>query len=97
MDFFLNTGYVHIAYICGAPFVEGSKRFGYIPLVAPLSEEGPVYYSYVVVRKEKSYSSIFELKGKPYAFSDPKSNSGSLVPSYVLAKKAISPPISLNP
>lgn len=91
MDFFLNTGHVHIAYICGAPFVEGSKRFGYKPLVAPLSEEGPVYYSYVVVRKEKSYSSIFELKGKPYAFSDPKSNSGSLVPSYVLAKKGYKP------
>ncbi len=91
MDFFLNTGHVHIAYICGAPFVDGSKRFGYNLLVAPLSEEGPVYYSYVVVRKEKRYSSIFELKNKPYAFSDPKSNSGSLVPSYILAKKGYKP------
>ncbi|MFN3946482.1 MAG: phosphate/phosphite/phosphonate ABC transporter substrate-binding protein [Aquificaceae bacterium] len=91
MDFFLNTGHAHIAYICGAPFVEGSKRFGYKILVAPLSDEGPVYYSYVVVRKEKRYGSIFELKGKPYAFSDPKSNSGSLVPSYVLTRKGYKP------
>ncbi|MFN3598552.1 MAG: phosphate/phosphite/phosphonate ABC transporter substrate-binding protein [Aquificaceae bacterium] len=91
MDFFLNTGHVHIAYICGAPFVDGSKRFGYQILAVPLSEEGPVYYSYVIVRKEKRHSSIFELRDKPYAFSDPKSNSGSLVPSYILAKKGYKP------
>ncbi|MFN7065923.1 MAG: phosphate/phosphite/phosphonate ABC transporter substrate-binding protein [Aquificaceae bacterium] len=91
MDFFLSTGHAHIAYICGAPFVDGSKRFGYQILTVPLSEEGPLYYSYVIVRKEKRYSSIFELKGKPYAFSDPKSNSGSLVPTYILSKKGYKP------
>ncbi|MFN3814054.1 MAG: phosphate/phosphite/phosphonate ABC transporter substrate-binding protein [Aquificaceae bacterium] len=91
MDFFLNTSHADIAYICGAPFVEGAKRFGYRVLVVPATEEGPVYYSYVVVRKEKKYSSIFELKDKPYAFSDPKSNSGSVVPTYVLAKKGYKP------
>lgn len=91
MDFFLNTGHVHVGYICGAPFVEGNRRFGYQILAVPTTEEGPIYYSYVVVRKEKKYSSIFELKGKPYAFSDPKSNSGSIAPTYVLAKKGYKP------
>lgn len=91
MDFFLNTGHADIAYICGAPFVEGAKRFGYRVLLVPATEEGPIYYSYVVVRKEKGYSSIFELKDKPYAFSDPKSNSGSVVPTYVLAKRGYRP------
>ncbi len=91
MDFFLNTGHADIAYICGAPFVEGVKRFGYRILVVPVTEEGPIYYSYVVVRKEKRYSSIFELKDKPYAFSDPKSNSGSVVPTYVLTKRGYRP------
>lgn len=91
MDFFLSTGYVDIAYICGAPFVEGTKRYGYKLLAVPLTPEGPVYYSYVITRKGKSYNSIFDLRGKPYAFSDPKSNSGSVVPTYVLMKRGYKP------
>lgn len=97
MDFFLSTGYVDIAYICGAPFVEGTKRFGYRLLVVPITSEGPVYYSYVITRKEKNYRSIFDLKGKPYAFSDPKSNSGSVVPTYVLIKQGYKPSEFFNP
>lgn len=91
MDFFLFSGFVDIAYICGAPFVEGRKRFGYRLLTVPLTKEGPIYYSYVITRKEKAYKSIFDFKDKPYAFSDPKSNSGSVVPTYVLMKKGYKP------
>jgi phosphonate transport system substrate-binding protein len=91
MDFFLSMGYVDIAYICGVPFVEGTKRFGYKLLVVPLTSEGPYYYSYVIARKEKDYRSILDFKDKPYAFSDPKSNSGSIVPTYVLIKRGHKP------
>ncbi|GBC88237.1 Phosphate-import protein PhnD [bacterium HR13] len=91
MDFFLFTGQVDIAYICGAPFVEGTKKFRYKLLAVPFTSEGPVYYSYVITRREKNYRSIFEFKGKSYAFSDPKSNSGSVVPTYILMKKGHKP------
>ncbi|WPM31324.1 phosphate/phosphite/phosphonate ABC transporter substrate-binding protein [Hydrogenobacter sp. T-2] len=90
MDYFLSIGKVDIAYICGGPYVEGRERYGYKILAVPLNHEGkPYYYSLVITRKEKPYKSILDFKGKPYAFSDPKSNSGSLVPTYILLKKGL--------
>ncbi|WP_448584406.1 phosphate/phosphite/phosphonate ABC transporter substrate-binding protein [Thermocrinis sp.] len=91
MDFFFFSGKVDIGYICGAPFVEGYKRFGYSIVAVPTTSEGPYYYSYVIAKKDKPYKSILDFKGKPYAFSDPKSNSGSVVPSYFLLKLGQNP------
>lgn len=90
MDYFLSIGKVDIAYICGGPYVEGRERYGYKILAVPLNRDGkPYYYSLVITRKEKPYKSLLDFKGKPYAFSDPKSNSGSLVPTYILLKKGL--------
>jgi len=80
MDFFFFSGRVDMAYICGAPFVEGYKRFGYLILAVPTTSE-----------KDKPYRSLLDFKGKPYAFSDPKSNSGSVVPTYFLLKHGYLP------
>jgi phosphate/phosphite/phosphonate ABC transporters, periplasmic binding protein len=91
MDFFLFSGKVDMAYICGAPFVEGHKRFGYSIVAVPTTSEGPHYYSYVITKKDKPYKSILDFKGKPFAFSDPKSNSGSVAPSYFLLKLGHNP------
>ena len=91
MSYLLSRRMVDIAYICGAPYVE-DKDFANIELlVVPLYKGKPYYYSYVIAKKGKGYKSIFDFKGKPYAFSDPKSNSGSVVPTYVLLKKGFKP------
>ncbi|MEN3028959.1 MAG: phosphate/phosphite/phosphonate ABC transporter substrate-binding protein [Aquificaceae bacterium] len=90
MDYFLAMGLVDLGYICGGPYVEGRERYGYRVLVVPLNFEGkPYYYSLVVARVEKPYRRLTDFAGKPYAFSDPKSNSGSLVPTYELLKRGI--------
>ena len=91
MDFFFFSGRVDMAYICGSPFVEGYKRFGYSILAVPTTSDGPYYYSYVITKKDKPYKSLLDFKGKPYAFSDPKSNSGSVVPTYFLLKHGYFP------
>ncbi|MDW8096073.1 MAG: phosphate/phosphite/phosphonate ABC transporter substrate-binding protein [Aquificaceae bacterium] len=92
MDYFLAMGLVDVGYICGGPYVEGRERYGYRILAVPLNSEGkPYYYSLVVTRVEKPYRRLTDFKGKPYAFSDPKSNSGSLVPTYELLKRGIRP------
>ncbi len=61
-------------------------EFGLELLVAPQVYGGTVYYSYIIVSKDSPVKSFQELRGKTFAFVDPLSNSGKLVPSYMLAK-----------
>lgn len=97
MSYFLSRGMVDIAYICGAPYVEDKDYAGFELLAVPLYKGKPYYYSYVITKRGKNYTSIFNFKGKPYAFSDPKSNSGSVVPTYLLMKKGYRPEQFFNP
>jgi phosphonate transport system substrate-binding protein len=90
MSRMLKNEEVDIAYVCGAPYVLDHDSFGLELLATPapaISMGAPVYRSYIIVRKDSPYRSLSDLKGKRYAFSDPLSNSGKLVPTYLLAKE----------
>ncbi len=54
--------------------------------MAPQAYGALVYYSYILVAKGSRFSSFEELRGKRFAFTDPLSNTGKLVPTYMLAK-----------
>lgn len=82
----LEQGQVDVAFVCGLPYVIDHDRFGLELLVAPLVYREPIYYSYVIVPRESPVERFEELRGKRYAFSDPLSNSGHLVPTYMLAR-----------
>ncbi len=97
MDYLLGRNMVDVAYICGAPYVEDKDTSGFELLVVPIYKGKPEYYSYVITKKEKNYKSILDFKGKPYAFSDPKSNSGSVVPTYILMRNGYKPEEFFNP
>src|SRR3989304_5990766 len=43
------------------------------------------HYSYLVVPAASSFTSLDDLRGKTFAFSDPNSHSGWLAPAYQLA------------
>jgi phosphonate transport system substrate-binding protein len=87
----LEKGEVDVAFVCGRPYVLDHARFGLELLVAPLVYDTPVYYSYVIVPKDSPVQRFEELRGKRYAFSDPLSNSGHLVPAYRLAQLGETP------
>jgi phosphonate transport system substrate-binding protein len=71
------------AWICGFPYVRYRERMRL--LVVPTYEGEPLYRSYVIVPSaDQQTNSIADLGGKIYAFSDPDSNSGWLVPNSVL-------------
>jgi len=74
------------AFVCGGPYVDGHDAFGMELLVAPQAYGKTVYYSYIIVAKDSPLKSFAELRGKTFAFADPLSNSGKLVPEYMLAK-----------
>lgn len=86
MNDLLETGSVDAAFVCAGPYVEGKKKFGMELLAMPLVKGKPLYFAYIIVHKDSPYKSLQELRGKHFAFTDPKSNSGKLVPTYMLVK-----------
>jgi phosphonate transport system substrate-binding protein len=84
MDKLLERGEVQVAFICSAPYVENRERFGVELLVAPSVNGKAIYQSYIIVHKDSPFNTFADLKGKVFAFTDPKSNSGRLYPAYLL-------------
>jgi ABC transporter, phosphonate, periplasmic substrate-binding protein len=76
----LEKGEVDVAFVCGRPYVIDHDRFNLELLVAPLVYDEPIYYSYVIVPRDSPAQRFEDLRGTRYAFSDPLSNSGHLVP-----------------
>ena len=90
MSRMLKNNEVDIAYVCGAPYTIDHDSFGEELLAVPIpsfSAGKPIYQSYVIVRKDSPHQSLKDLQGARYAFSDPLSNSGKLIPTFLLAQK----------
>ncbi len=81
----VREGNVTLAMMCTNPYVEGQEDFGLQALAVPVVNGEAVYYSYLVVPEDSSASSLEDLRGKTFAFTDPLSNSGRLVIVYRLA------------
>ena len=81
----LESGGADAAFICAGPYVEGRVRFGIELLAMPLVNGVPQYYSYIIVHKDSKMRALSDLRGKSFAFSDPGSNPGKIVPTYLLS------------
>jgi phosphonate transport system substrate-binding protein len=91
MNTLLETGNVDAAFVCAGPYVEGKKKFGLELLAMPMVKGKPIYHSYIIVHKDSPIRNLQDLRGKSFAFTDPKSNSGKLVPTYLLARMNVTP------
>ncbi len=80
----LEKGNIDVAFVCGGPYVMGHDGFGLQLLVAPMVNGKPLYYSYIIVGKDSEIETLGELRGKAFAFVDPISNTGKLIPTYML-------------
>jgi phosphonate transport system substrate-binding protein len=87
MDRMLEQGEVDAAFICSAPYIEDKKKFGAELLVAPQVDGNPFYRSFIIVHRDSDIQSFDGLRGRSFAFTDPKSNSGRLYPDYLLARR----------
>lgn len=87
----LRSGNVDVAFVCSGPYVEGRREFGLELLVAPQAYGQTVYYAYIVVARDSPITRFEELRGRSFAFADPDSNTGRLVPEYMLAKMGETP------
>lgn len=82
----LRRGDIDLAFICSGPFATGRETFGFEPLAVPLVHGRPFYQSFLIVNKDSSFKSLEDLRGRTFAFTDPDSNTGRLVPMYWLAE-----------
>ncbi len=87
----VETGDVDVAFVCSGPYVDGHHKFGMELLVAPHAYGGIVYYSYIIVPRNSPVEDFQGLRGKRFAFTDPLSNTGKLVPTYMLARMGETP------
>jgi len=87
----LATNEIQLAWICGYPFVR-TREPEYLELVAaPVFRGSPLYRSYVIVHRDSPAQAVGDLAGKVFAYSDPDSNSGYLVPRAILARQGFDP------
>lgn len=82
---------VDFAFVCSGAYVDGHAKFGMEILAVPVVRGQKVYHSYILAPQGSNATSFDDLRGKRFAFTDPKSNSGSLVPRYMLAQRHETP------
>lgn len=87
----LEKGEIDLAFVCSQPYVDGKRKFGLELLLAPQLYGSTEYYSYIIAHAHSSIESLEDLRGKRFAFTDPGSNTGNLVPVYMLAKMGETP------
>ncbi|MFZ5816000.1 MAG: phosphate/phosphite/phosphonate ABC transporter substrate-binding protein [Bacillota bacterium] len=83
----VRTGEVDLAFICTWAYVDGQANFGMKLLAAPEVEGKALYYSYLIVPATSTAKSMADLKGGVFAFTDPLSTTGRLVPVYWVSQE----------
>jgi phosphonate transport system substrate-binding protein len=80
----LGNGRIDLAFICSGPFAAGREQYAFQLLAVPQIQGAHDYRAYLIAKKD-AYCSLEDLRGRVFAFTDPESNTGRLVPSYWLA------------
>jgi len=85
--------HIDVAYLGPKSYCEAAKRANAEALVVEVDAEAgiPGYYGYVLTKKGSRLKTLADIKGKKWAFTDPNSTSGTLVPTVMFANKGINP------
>lgn len=79
------------AWVCGYPYVRNRDTMELLAM--PNYGGRPLYRSYLIVPASDTLTRSFsDLAGKVFAYSDPDSNSGFLVPQYDMLREGVFPP-----
>jgi len=87
----LARGQIDIAFICSGPYALGKEKYGLELLATPQVQNSHFYQSYLLVNQSSTTQSLTDLRGGVFAFTDPDSNSGKLVPTVWLAQMGETP------
>ncbi len=79
--------HIDLAYFGPKSYVEASEKANAEAVVMELNKKGqPGYTGIIITRKDSGISSMDQAKGKTFAFTDPNSTSGYLVPNVMFAR-----------
>jgi phosphonate transport system substrate-binding protein len=78
------AGDVDLAFVCTSAYVAGEARSEMDLLVVPVVGGEIVYYSSIIVPSESEATSLSDLRGTVFAFTDPMSHTGRVYPTYAL-------------
>jgi len=82
----LGKGEIDLAFICSGPYASTKDRYGFVPLAVPEVQGNTSYRAYLIVNRSSPFQKFQDLKGQTFAFTDPDSNTGRLVPTFWLAE-----------
>ena len=82
----MRTGHAHMAGLGPFSYVSARERANAEPLVVTATDGKHGYYSLILVRSDSNIQSLEELKGKTFAFVDPESTSGNIIPTDLFIK-----------
>jgi phosphonate transport system substrate-binding protein len=89
----MNYDEVNMAYFGPSTYIDANEQSGARAIMTQLIDGEPFYYSYIITHKDSPLSSIDDLvaqsKDLTFAFGDPSSTSGSLIPSIELKKQGV--------
>ncbi len=79
--------HIDFAYFGPKSYVEASEKANAQAMVLECNEKGePGYYGMIIARKGSGIETMEQAKGKVFAFTDPNSTSGYLVPNILFAR-----------
>ena len=82
----LARNQIDLAFICSGPYVVGKEKHGFELLATAEVQNSHFYHSYLIVNKYSEYKDLADLRGRVFAFTDPDSNTGKLVPTFWLSQ-----------
>ncbi|WP_353617116.1 phosphate/phosphite/phosphonate ABC transporter substrate-binding protein [Bacillus sp. E(2018)] len=89
----MNYDKIDMAYFGPLTYVVAHEESGAKAIVTQLIKGEPFYYSYLITHKDSKYESfedmVTDVKNVKFAFGDPSSTSGSLIPSIKLKDEGI--------
>ena len=87
----LRTGELDFSWICSYSFVQ-AWDVDLVDLVAtPVFRGRSFYQSYIIVNKDSSIKDLTELENRSFAYTDPDSNTGYIVPRSMLRSLSRNP------
>ena len=81
-----GKGEIDLGFVCSGPYATGREKYGFELLAIPQVQGSKFYHSYLIVNRDSPFKRLEDLRGRVFAFTDPESNTGKLVPTYWLSE-----------